>query len=163
MANTSAATYSSRTPRKVRHGKLDIFSTFWRLGRVRYIGYTFGFSVLAVFLSLLVNTLTLVLPASLSGYLLSFSTVAIYGGLLLITVMLTIKRCHDFDTSGWLSLLLLVPFGMLAFWFIPGTDSANRFGRDLPPNSLVEKLLAAVSAIALLSASGFMIKSMGLW
>lgn len=162
MAIEHAEAGYPRAKKKVRHGKLDIFSTHWRLGRIRYIGYTFGFAVLAAVLSFISSKLVLALPAAIAGYFIGFSAIVIYGGLLLITIMLTIKRSHDFDTSGWLSLLLLIPLGMLVFWLIPGTDSVNRFGRDLPPNSFWEKLLAAVAVITLFSASGFLIKTMAL-
>lgn len=161
MAIDNAETSFPRANKKVRHGKLDIFSTHWRLGRIRYIGYTFGFSVLAIILFFISSKLALALPVAIAGYFLGFSAMVIYGGLLLITIMLTIKRSHDFDTSGWLSLLVLIPFGLLIFWFIPGTDSVNRFGRDLPPNTFMEKLLAAIAVITLFIASGFLIKTMG--
>ena len=38
--------------------------------------------------------------------------------------------------SGWFALLWLVPLANLAFWFIPGTDGANRYGAKTPPNGL---------------------------
>ena len=47
-------------------------------------------------------------------------------------ILLKIKRLHDFNCSGWLSLLLLIPiigwiWGLLIF-IIPGTKGDNRFG-----------------------------------
>jgi uncharacterized membrane protein YhaH (DUF805 family) len=56
--------------------------------------------------------------------------------------MLTIQRCHDFNTSGWLALLMVVPLANLIFFFIPGSDGPNRFGAPTPPNS-VGVLIAA--------------------
>jgi hypothetical protein len=50
-------------------------------------------------------------------------------------IMLTIQRCHDFNTSGWLSVLALIPFVGLIFYFIPGTDGPNRWGNPTKPNS----------------------------
>lgn len=49
--------------------------------------------------------------------------------------MLTIQRCHDFNASGWVSLLVLVPLANLIFMIIPGTRGPNRFGAPTPPNS----------------------------
>jgi hypothetical protein len=57
--------------------------------------------------------------------------------LTIIGFMLTIQRCHDFNATGWLSLLVLVPLANLIFWFIPGTDGPNRFGAPTPPNSVL--------------------------
>jgi hypothetical protein len=37
--------------------------------------------------------------------------------------------------TGWFSILWLIPVVNLLFWFIPGTDGANRFGAKTPPNS----------------------------
>ena len=54
----------------------------------------------------------------------------------LLGVMLTIQRCHDFNLTGWLALLIVVPLANLVFLFIPGTDGPNRFGAPTPPNSV---------------------------
>jgi type IV pilus assembly protein PilA len=68
--------------------------------------------------------------------------------MLVIGFMLTIQRCHDFDMSGWLSLLVLVPLVNLMFWFIPGTDGPNRYGLPTPPNSA--GVIVAACAVPLL-------------
>jgi len=65
-----------------------------------------------------------------------------YIGLLVLMFMLTIQRAHDFNTSGWLSLLVLVPLANFIFWFIPGTDGDNRFGAQTPPNSVLVLIAA---------------------
>ena len=67
--------------------------------------------------------------------------------MLVVGVMLTIQRCHDFDVSGWLSLLLIVPVAPLLFWIIPGTKGANRFGGPTPPNSTGVVVLALILPI----------------
>ena len=67
--------------------------------------------------------------------------------MLVVGVMLTIQRCHDFDVSGWLSLLLIVPVAPLLFWIIPGTKGANRFGDPTPPNSTGVVVLALILPI----------------
>lgn len=49
-----------------------------------------------------------------------------------VSIFLTIKRLHDFNRSGWFSLVLLIPLVnvlfMLVLFFWPGSKSANRFG-----------------------------------
>jgi uncharacterized membrane protein YhaH (DUF805 family) len=50
------------------------------------------------------------------------------------TWSVTIRRLHDQDRTGWLSLLTLVPYGgfifMLIFGFWPGTQGENDYGPD---------------------------------
>jgi hypothetical protein len=41
-----------------------------------------------------------------------------------------------FLAGGWFALLGLLPLVNLAFWFIPGTDGANRYGARTPPNGI---------------------------
>lgn len=45
-------------------------------------------------------------------------------------IIITIKRLHDINTSGWYSLFTIIPFVWLIFLFIPGTKGPNRFGDD---------------------------------
>jgi hypothetical protein len=76
--------------------------------------------------------------------------------LMVIAFMLTIQRCHDFNVTGWLSLLMLVPLANLIFLFIPGTDGPNRFGAPTPPNSvgvlIVAWLFPVVAVIGIIAA-----------
>jgi uncharacterized membrane protein YhaH (DUF805 family) len=104
--------------------EVKIFSVSGRIGRARYVVYLFGLSILIM----------------LGGFLLSlitagFAMVPAYIALLVIQFMLTIQRCHDFDTSGWLSILILVPLVNFMFIFIPGTKGTNRWGSKTTPNS----------------------------
>jgi uncharacterized membrane protein YhaH (DUF805 family) len=47
-------------------------------------------------------------------------------------ICLQVKRFHDFDCSGWYSLLALIPYVnfvvLLVLLFYPGTPGPNRFG-----------------------------------
>ena len=49
-------------------------------------------------------------------------------------VMLSIRRLHDLDKSGWMLLLVLIPLidiiFLLYLWLAPGTVGRNRFGED---------------------------------
>jgi hypothetical protein len=65
-------------------------------------------------------------------------------GMLIVMILLTIQRCHDFNMSGWMSLLLIVPLVPLLFWIIPGTQGANRFGNQPPPNTTGAVVLALI-------------------
>jgi uncharacterized membrane protein YhaH (DUF805 family) len=105
-----------------------LFSTSGRIGRARYIAYGFGLYLLSVFLG--------VFAAQLFGETGAMLVTAVWVAVAVLAVMLTIQRCHDFNMSGWLALLLVVPLANLVFLFIPGTDGPNRFGAPTPPNSI---------------------------
>ncbi len=105
---------------------VNVFSVSGRIGRARYIAYSLG-------ITFLLGIIAGVLAAAVHP-LLAF---VVYLGILVVAFMLTIQRCHDFNTTGWLSLLALVPLANLIFWIIPGTDGPNRFGAPTPPNSVV--------------------------
>ncbi len=124
--------------------EVKVLSVAGRLGRVRYIGYSVGMSLL--FYLFIALGAGLAAGADL-GLLGGAITVAAVIGMLVVGVMLTIQRCHDFDVSGWLSLLLIVPVAPLLFWIIPGTKGDNRFGAPTPPNSTGVVVLALILPI----------------
>ncbi len=113
--------------------EVKIFSVKGRIGRVRYIVNLMG-------LYLLVGIIAAGLQTIGVPYL-SFFIGAAY---LVVFVMLTVQRCHDFNTTGWLSILVIIPVVNFIFWFIPGTDGVNRWGNKTAPNSALSTILAIV-------------------
>jgi uncharacterized membrane protein YhaH (DUF805 family) len=87
--------------------EVKVFATSGRIGRVRYIAYGMGiyflFAILGALLSMVLGNI---------GMAIAWIAIMVVG------FMLTIQRCHDFNTTGWLSLLVLVPLVNLIFWFI---------------------------------------------
>lgn len=127
-----------------QYGEVKLFGVDGRLGRVRYIAYSVGVN----FLLLVVVMLLSAAMSSVMG-----DTGAIIGAVLMIiayimvivySVMLAIRRSHDFNVTGWLSLLVFVPLVNLIFLIIPGTQGANDFGAQPPPNSTGNVILALV-------------------
>lgn len=63
-----------------------------------------------------------------------------------VTIILAIRRLHDMNRSGWLSILALVPlFNLLLFlalWFWPGTNGANDYGPPPKPYSRFQAFVA---------------------
>jgi uncharacterized membrane protein YhaH (DUF805 family) len=112
--------------------QVKILSASGRLGRIRYIGYSIGMTLVFYLFIALGAAVSAGTGVGVLGAAIIFAAVV---GMLVVGVMLTIQRCHDFDVSGWLSLLLVVPVAPLLFWIIPGTKGANRFGAPTPPNS----------------------------
>lgn len=142
--------------------EIKVWSFRGRLGRVRYLGYLmallflvwFGGGVLAALLIPAVSEQNQSLLPPVAVLLIS----AIYGVLLVGSFSFAIRRVHDFNASGWWSLLLLVPlinvvFGF-ALWFIPGTDEANRFGPKTPQNGVGVSILAALAPLILIAYIG---------
>jgi uncharacterized membrane protein YhaH (DUF805 family) len=126
--------------------KLNFFSASGRIGRVRYLAYSMG-------IGLLIMLVGGVLAAITTPMLL----IVAYVAMLYMNVMLTIKRSHDFNVSGWLTLLILVPLINLIFLFVPGTDGPNRFGRKTAPNGstgivVVVVLFVGIAVVGILAA-----------
>ena len=136
---TPAAKVADQGPEQF--SEVRVFASAGRLGRVRYIGYSVGLTLVFYALIALGAGLGAAIDIELLG-----AVIAVAGGIgmLIVGVMLTIQRCHDFDVSGWLSLLLIVPLAPLLFWIIPGTKGPNRFGNPTPPNSTGVVVLALV-------------------
>jgi len=85
---------------------VNIYSTQGRIGRARYIAYSLGISIL---MGIVVAAVAGVLGAMGMGAVAGILTALLYLGLLVWMFMLTIQRAHDFDTTGWLSILMLIP------------------------------------------------------
>jgi uncharacterized membrane protein YhaH (DUF805 family) len=139
---TPAAPVADQGPEQF--SDVRVFSAAGRLGRVRYIGYSVGLTLVFYAIIALGAGLGAALDVGLLG-----AVIAVAGavGMLIVGVLLTIQRCHDFDVSGWLSLLLIVPLAPLLFWIIPGTNGPNRFGNPTPPNSTGVVVLALILPI----------------
>ena len=47
-----------------------------------------------------------------------------------LVIFIAARRAHDFDCSGWLALLLLLPLVWIIFGCIDGTHGSNNYGPD---------------------------------
>lgn len=124
---------------------LNLFSPAGRIGRVRYLGYTMALSFLIMLVAGIVGALTTPILIGLG-----------YVAMLYAQFMLAIKRSHDFNTTGWASLLILIPLVNLLFLFVPGTDGPNRFGNKTAPNGrsglIVIGLVLGIALIGIVAA-----------
>jgi uncharacterized membrane protein YhaH (DUF805 family) len=125
--------------------EVKVFSTSGRIGRVRYIAYGMGIYFLLAILGALLAMVIGAVGQIIAGI-----------AILVIIIMLTIQRCHDFNTTGWLSILVLIPLVNLIFWFIPGSDGENRWGAKTPPNGvgviIGASIIPIVAIIGILAA-----------
>ena len=128
--------------------RISLLSASGRLGRVRYIGFGVGFWL--VFFALVAAIVALG-NAPGGTELVGVLIIALYTAVMGVTLLLTIQRCHDFNASGWLALLGLIPLGALVFCLIPGTNGENRYGPKPPPNSLGAILLAGVAPLVVVA------------
>jgi len=126
--------------------KLNLFSAQGRIGRVRYLAYSMGLSVSVMLAGGVLFAITSSVIAIILAYLVVFY----------FSFMLAIKRSHDFNASGWASLLIFVPLANLIFLFVPGTDGPNRFGNKTAPNGsawvVVAVIFVGIFVIGILAA-----------
>lgn len=144
-------------------GEVKIFGVSGRIGRVRYIAYNFGVTSLISFaLGMMGFFSALIQPAkgATPGIIMGTLMIIIYVVIVVYTVTVTIRRCRDFNGSGWLSLLLLVPLAnfifFLALMLVPGTDGENNYGLPPPPNTkgaiVAASILPVVAIMGVLAA-----------
>ena len=124
------------------YGEVKVFAVNGRIGRVRYLAYSIG-------LSLLVMAVAGIL-AGVVGLMAGDPTAAIlvvvlgYIAMIVIQFLPAIQRSHDMNVTGWLSLILLIPFGPFVFMLAPGTRGENQYGKQPPPNGAGVILLACL-------------------
>jgi len=143
---------SSITPASATdYGEINLLSARGRLGRVRYIGYSMGIGlVINVIAGLLGGAGALLEEGGghLAGLAVGGAIIVLVLLALVVSVMLAIQRLHDFDASGWWSVLVVVPFANLVLYLVmlimPGTQGPNRFGNPPPPNTTGVILLATI-------------------
>ncbi|TCB81096.1 DUF805 domain-containing protein [Acinetobacter sp. ANC 4173] len=122
-------------------------STTGRFGRLSYFGWN-GLLLIAVMILVLLCILLLPGFSPAAGQSMSFFTLLIFGmiyiGMLYFTFVFTIRRLHDRNHSGWLSLVMLVPIAniimMLYLSLAKGDVHENQFGQPRPTHTW-EKLL----------------------
>jgi uncharacterized membrane protein YhaH (DUF805 family) len=119
--------------------EIQLWSIHGRIGRLRYLAYISGSYVMLVFA-------VMALTAAL-GPTASLIMIVGYIAMLVFYVFTTIKRSHDMDMSGWMSLLTLIPFVGLIWVFKSGSRGENRFGAPPPPNTLGIKILGLIFPI----------------
>jgi len=134
------------------------FSLSDRVGRVRYFTYILGALPGCGLLLILIYIAALLLPAGL-GKLVSVTSYIMIKSVIfpLIVFVMSIRRLHDFDLSGWWSLLVLIPLVPIVLVFIPGKKEANRFGPVPAPNPASLKLAAIVLPCALVGLYYYML------
>jgi len=114
----------------------QLFSVHGRIGRLRYLAYSWVLSLgVGIVAAILIGILSQLSPSIVRGIIKYMSALA-YIFLSIPSLLIARRRFHDLDHSGWLCLLMLVPFlnGLIGLYLIfgRGSDGANSYG---PPPS----------------------------
>jgi uncharacterized membrane protein YhaH (DUF805 family) len=135
----------------------SIISFNGRIGRIRYLAYSTGISILAMLVMIPLGGASALMggAADVSSFgVISISVLSIAA--LVFTVMYGKRRLNDLNRSGWWLLVFLVPVVSLLLTiymvFFPGTDGENDFGAEPDANSIGVKILGL--AIPVLSLIG---------
>lgn len=110
-------------------GEVKLFSAKGRIGRMRYLAYSTGASIVS---GVAISGAAVALGAAGAGV----AAFVLYAVLLWFHVITGIKRCHDINISGWWTLTMIIPVIALIWVFVPGTKGANRFGAPAPQHGL---------------------------
>jgi len=129
------------------------FALNGRIGRVRYLGYSFAASMLLMpVIGILMAFAGVFAAASgragAAAGMGIFAMVVIWVLLVAVGIILARRRLHDLGQNGWLSLLTWVPLVGFVFWlwlvFGAGDEQSNEYGPPPAPNSTGVIVLACV-------------------
>jgi uncharacterized membrane protein YhaH (DUF805 family) len=129
----------------------SIFSFKGRLGRLRYLAYGIGTSLvlMLVMMPILGGTMFaggMVGGEAAMGGLAMGAMILFYVATLVFSVMFGKRRLNDLNRSGWWFLLFIVPianfFMAIYVIFFPGAEDSNNFGPAPAANTLGVKILA---------------------
>ena len=119
-----------------------MFGLFRLSGRMNRLPYFMWTVFLNTFFPILGILIVCVISAVMSDNYNSENliiTTSVLGGIFVLVLCtiaqltITVRRLHDIDIHGIVSLLLLTGIGILMvfiLWFIPGTPGDNKYGAD---------------------------------
>lgn len=136
--------------------EVKLFGFNGRIGRIRFLAYSVAANFLLMLVFALFGGLTKVAMGDAASAISAVLIGVMYILAFVYAFMLAIRRAHDFNASGWLSLLLFVPLVSLIFLFIPGTKGENGYGAPPPPNTtgnvILALLLPIIAIVGILAA-----------
>ncbi len=124
-----------------------------RINRVKYFGLCSFWAVLFFAAIALANSADFITSTNfkLSQILLYIIVILLFISVIINSILLKIRRLHDFNFSGWWILLLLVPLiGQIWPLFIlllPGDERKNKYGEQPKRAALPYKLLSFIGPI----------------
>ncbi len=148
------ATMSESNPYSAPDAELDtgheslyqprLFSFNGRIGRMRYLAYSFGISFLLVFIVSFLAAFAGAMGADAGSSITGIVAMGLFGLIYLAVIVLTIgfakRRINDLDRSGWWLLTFLIPvvnlLASIYLLFFPGSEGPNKFGPAPAENSI---------------------------
>ncbi len=130
-----------------------VFTFSGRIGRLRYIAYSIPWSLVLMAGMMIFGIIAAVLIPIMGGSagaigVMIFLWVLIGLASFLPMFSLAIRRLNDMNTSGWVSLVMLIPFVnflmVLVLLFFPGTQGKNNYGPEPNENSTLVILGALI-------------------
>ncbi len=121
--------------------KMEFFNASQRIGRIRYLAYSFGLQL--IFMIVFGIIFAVLGVSSIEGggggvvgiIFMALSYIVMFA----ISCIIAVRRLHDLDQSGWLCLVLLIPliniFMAIYLLFFSGTKGSNKFGPKPLPNT----------------------------
>lgn len=124
----------------------SIFAATGRIGRLRYLAYGIGISMLLMVVMVPLAGMLAMLGGEGAGSIISMVVLGVvYIAALVISVLFAKRRLNDLNRSGWWFLLMFVPIANLLLTiyliFFPGTEGNNNFGPAPCANSLGVQIL----------------------
>nr|WP_256489347.1 DUF805 domain-containing protein [Pleionea sp. CnH1-48] len=125
-----------------------------RIGRIRYLAYSFGVTFLMAMLLGIVFAITGGSFDNLSGGITMILGAVFYVGIIVLTFVMMIRRLNDLGQSGWLSLLYLIPLLNLLLTiylvFFPGDEGANKYGGKPVPNTALTWIVGLIAPLVVI-------------
>lgn len=116
----------------------SLFSLHGRIGRLRYLAYSFALSLIVMVIGGVFSAIVVGVTQNM-GVAMIVLAIAIYIPSFALAFIMAKRRLNDLDHSGWMSLLMLIPLAnlILALYmiFAAGTPTTNRFGPRPVKNS----------------------------
>lgn len=138
------------------------YSRHGRIGRIRYLSYSvlLWLATMAILTALgIIYAVFIGLGSDVLIAIISAIIVPVYfAGSLVITFLPAVRRLNDLNRTGWLSLLLFVPFLNFLLWlyliFAPGDEDSNDYGAPALPPTTMHTVLALLLPLLLIAALG---------
>jgi len=124
--------------------EMKVWAWRGRLGRLRFLAYTAVAYLVYIVLIAAVGAIAAVARtgADGAGALIGGAAWLLFVPYFLFGLLVIIRRSHDMDWSGWMSLLAFIPLVGLIWLFKAGSPGANNYGAPPPPNTTGVKIAA---------------------
>ena len=150
----SEATMSAENPYTAPDAALDtgdnaqyqpkVFSFSGRIGRMRYLAYSFGISFLLMAIVTFVTAFAGAMGADAGNSVMGMVGIGLLVLVYIVVIVLSVgfarRRFNDLDRSGWWLLTFLIPvvnlLASIYLIFFPGADGPNKFGPAPATNSI---------------------------